>query len=97
MSKVIRTPLAKQDLAEIWEYIAYDKLDAANAHIAKIDETFLMLAARPFAGRARDEFAADLRSFPVGRHLILYRKISGGVEVVRVLHGQRDLKRIKLQ
>jgi hypothetical protein len=36
----------------------------------------------PEIGRARPELLANLRSFPVGR----------GIEVVRVLHGARDLK-----
>ncbi len=29
--------------------------------------------------------------FPVGSYLILYREITGGVEIVRVVHGARDL------
>jgi len=39
----------------------------------------------------RDELAADLRSFPVGRYVIYYRSLPNGVEIVRVLHSARDL------
>jgi len=35
--------------------------------------------------------AARLRSFPVGSYVIFYRPMENGVEIVRVLHGARDL------
>jgi toxin ParE1/3/4 len=37
---------------------------------------------------------ADLRSFPVSRfraYQVFYRPIRGGIEVLRVLHGARDI------
>jgi toxin ParE1/3/4 len=37
---------------------------------------------------------ADLRSFPVGSYLLLYRRDSAGIELVRVIHGARDLPNI---
>jgi hypothetical protein len=42
-------------------------------------------------GRVRDELAADLRSFPFGRYVIFYEPIEDGIDVVRVLHGARDI------
>jgi len=45
-------------------------------------------------GRARDELEVGLRSFPVGRYAIFYLPIPDGVEIVRVLHGARDLDAI---
>ena len=44
--------------------------------------------------RVRDELAEGLRSFAVGRYVIFYRPISEGVEIVRVLHGSRDIDAI---
>jgi toxin ParE1/3/4 len=43
-------------------------------------------------GRARPELFADLRSLPFGRYVIFYLPRKRGIEVVRVLHGARDLK-----
>lgn len=40
---------------------------------------------------------ADLRSFPItrfNRDLIFYRPLADGIEVVRVLHGARDIEAI---
>jgi len=43
-------------------------------------------------GGARDDIAAGVRHFPVGRYLILYRDVGDGVEVVRYVHGMRRLQ-----
>jgi toxin ParE1/3/4 len=45
-------------------------------------------------GRARDELAPGIRSFPFGRYLIFYLPISGGIDIVRFLHGARDVDRV---
>jgi toxin ParE1/3/4 len=42
-------------------------------------------------GRARPELRPDLRSFPFGAYLILYRAIDDGAEIVRVVHVARNL------
>jgi len=52
---------------------------------------FPKLAAMPEMGRRREELAMHLRSFPVGRYIIFYRSMQEGIEIVRVLHGARDL------
>ena len=44
-------------------------------------------------GRMRDDLQPDLRSFAAGSYLIFYRPIDDGIEVVRVLHGARDIER----
>jgi toxin ParE1/3/4 len=52
-----------------------------------------MLSDHPHAGQRRTELRPCLRSFPVGNYLIFYRPLRGGVELVRVLHGARDVRR----
>ena len=37
------------------------------------------------------DIAPELRYHPIGHYLLLYRIVSGGIEVVRVVHGARDL------
>lgn len=91
MSVIIKRPRAKSDLAEIWDYIADDSEARADTFVDTIDGKFRTLAERPNIGRAREELAEGLRSFPVGRYVIFFRPISNGVEIVRVLHGARDL------
>ena len=50
-----------------------------------------MLAQNPFAGRARDELTANLRSFPVASYIIFYVPVADGIEVVRVMSGYRGI------
>jgi toxin ParE1/3/4 len=45
-------------------------------------------------GRERPDLRAGLRSFTVGSYLIIYRPLADGIEVVRVLHGARDLAKL---
>jgi toxin ParE1/3/4 len=80
------------DLAEIWAYIAEDSPRRADAFAARVNGEFRMLARQPRMGRERPELLARLRSFPVEKYVIFYLPRSRGVEVVRVLHGARDLK-----
>jgi toxin ParE1/3/4 len=50
-----------------------------------------MLAVTPKAGRKRPELSASVRSSAVGNYVIFYREKQSTVEVVRVLHGRRDI------
>lgn len=91
MGRLIRTARAEEDLIEIWMYIAEDNPAAADKLIERIDAKCRMLAENPALGQARPDIAPELRYFPVERYLILYREISDGVEIVRVVHGARYL------
>jgi toxin ParE1/3/4 len=92
--RLVRAALARADLQEIWSYVAEDDLRAADALIDRLDRAAQMLAERPFIGRLRPDIHADVRGFSVGRYLLIYRPIKGGVEIVRVVHGARDLARL---
>jgi toxin ParE1/3/4 len=42
----------------------------------------------------RDDVQKGMRMLVEGKHLIFYRVLEGRVEVVRVIHGSRDLTKI---
>ena len=92
MPWVVIRPKALEDLAGIWAYIADDSPRQADAFAVAVDREIRDLARRPLIGRARPEFLTDLRSLPFGRYVIFYSPRKRGIEVVRVLHGARDLK-----
>lgn len=52
---------------------------------------FKLLSAQPGIGRVRDDLMPELQSFPFERYVIFYRKVSGGIEIIRVLHSARDV------
>lgn len=91
MPEIKRTAKAEEDLIDIWAYIAQDKVSAADSLLDRIEEKFFILAEQPRLGPQRPDIAPELRYFPVGNYLILYREISAGVEIVRVVHGARRL------
>jgi toxin ParE1/3/4 len=91
MSTINKLPRAKADLAEIWEYIADDSEEQADIFINAVNQKLLLLAEQPNIGRAREELAKNMRSFPIDRYVIFYVVIPDGIQVVRVLHGARDL------
>ena len=94
MARVEFAPAATADLTEIAEYVAADNRKAAARLVASFKEQAARLARSPGIGRPRGELQADLRSFPVGRYVLFSRPTKDGIEVVRVLHGMRDIDRI---
>jgi toxin ParE1/3/4 len=91
MARARRTPQAKRDAAEIWRYIAMDSIDAAERWLERINRAIILLAEYPGIGARRDELATDLRSYPVGNHLIFYRRVPGGIQVIRIMDGRRNI------
>ena len=92
MAVIVLQPRAKADLSDIWQFIAEDSDDQADAFIDLIDQKFQLLAQQSGLGRRREELAEGLRSFPVGRYVISYLPVPGGVQIVRGLHGARDIE-----
>jgi len=88
------SPRANSDLIEIWSYIADDSVANADAFIDRLYETLQALARQPGSGRHREELAPGIQSFPFARYIIFYRAVAGAIEIVRVLHGARDIENI---
>jgi toxin ParE1/3/4 len=92
MPRLTITAHARADLQEIHSQIAKDKPEAARRFVARLAAKARKLAETPGMGRSRsDDLRADLFSFPVGQYILFYRKQHGGIILVRILHGSRDL------
>jgi toxin ParE1/3/4 len=91
MARVLRRPKAAEDIAAVWDFIADDNPDAADRWVDQLDTQLRLLATQPLMGRARVELAPGIRSFSFGRYLVFYLPIGDGIDVVRVLHGTRDV------
>jgi toxin ParE1/3/4 len=89
--RIIRSRSAKEDLAEIWRFIAKDSDYYAERFIRFVDERLFHLAAHPLIGRPRDELAPGLRSFLIRHLVVFYRPVADGIEIARVLHASRDM------
>jgi len=88
------TTEAKGDLADIWWYIAQGSEHSADVMIGKITRKFDELLVNPGVGTTRNYLLPMLRSVCVGKYLIFYRPIVEGIEIVRVIHGARDIENL---
>ena len=92
------TTQAIEDLDEIWYFIARDSRDAADRVEGEIIATCRRLAAYPLIGHQR----LDVTPLPVRfwtlpkypNYVVIYRAATAPVQVVAILHGNRDLRQI---
>ena len=91
MPILLQRPQAKEDLLDIWCYIAQDSPKAADAWIDQLVDAARRLAANPGMGRLRPELLPGIRSFPVGNYILFYLEINKGIDLVRVLSAYRNL------
>lgn len=95
--KIWRTPRAQQDIVEQAYYFAETDMNTSDKFIYAVENTFRTLAAMPEMGSPRTfrhSRLRGLRSWSVEgfrKHLIFYLPRENGIEVIRVLHGSRDL------
>ena len=89
--------VAEEDLAEAYLHIGAESPEAAERLLDAVGDAVGMLLENPLSGSPRDfrsERAQDVRSWaPRGfpDYLIFYRPSGGDLEILRFLHGMRDL------
>ena len=91
MNPVRKRTQAEEDLIGIWLRIAQDSPFHADHFLDFLDEKMRLLASSPRMARLRPELSEGLRAFPVDDYVVFYREADQGIEIVRVLHGARDI------
>jgi toxin ParE1/3/4 len=94
MPPVVYTSQAERDYDDIIDYLDTHSPPAANRFATGVATKCRLLSKFPRLGRARDELHPGIRSVLVGMYLIFYRVTDAAVEIVRILHGARDLRAI---
>jgi toxin ParE1/3/4 len=85
------TPRAQGDLSEIWDHTASRwGIEQAETYTRQLAAHVAMVAGNPVLGRACPEVRAGYYKFPSGSHVLFYRIMDSGIEVVRVLHERMD-------
>jgi toxin ParE1/3/4 len=92
-------PKADRDLDDYADYLAIEaSLDVALRFFDAAYSTFALLATQPNMGwhsRIKHPGLEALRVFRVNgfeHMLVLYRPLSKGVDILRVVHGSRNLR-----
>jgi toxin ParE1/3/4 len=102
MARVVKREAAKRDLIRQWVWYAENAtVEIADRFLMAADNTVADVATHPGRGRPVFTRRSDLqgmRRIPVGdgfeKFLLFYFPTPEGVELVRVLHGGRDLAQI---
>jgi len=102
MARVLKREAAKRDLIQQWVWYAETaSIEVADRFLTAVDSTLEMLASQPESGSQTFTGKTDLRGmrrFPVSggfeKILLFYFPLRDGVDLVRVVRGNRDLERL---
>jgi len=90
--RFILSPEAARDIREIWSYIADDSIRAARRVRLQLLDACQRLAENPLIGHSREDLTAKpILFWPVGAYLIIYDPRPRPIQIVRVVHGARDV------
>jgi plasmid stabilization system protein ParE len=95
MSSYVVSPEADEDIFEVWRYL-YERagVEIANRVESELYSAFDALAQNPRIGHKRSDLTSHpVLFFTVYSYMIVYRPRTP-LEIARVLHGKRDLRRI---
>jgi toxin ParE1/3/4 len=98
---VLKKPEVDNDLIELFDFIAQDKLEPAERFLQTAAKSFERLAAFPGMGKRWESThprLADTRMYPMPgtfrSYLIFYRTVPQGIEILAVIHGARSIDKV---
>jgi toxin ParE1/3/4 len=92
VANVQRTDQAEHDLSRILWELAQESVSAGQRLVDLVKQKSHWYADRPDLGVLRDDLAPGLRCFIIWSYLIFYRTFPGGIELLRIIHGSRNIK-----
>jgi toxin ParE1/3/4 len=94
MTGYVLSPRAQADIDDIWDYTA-DRWsdDQAERYTEDIRHAIEAIARDPRRGRPCDHIRRGYRKYSVGAHVLFFRVVGDGIEVVRILHQRMDFDR----
>ena len=93
MKRYVLSPAATADIEQIAAFLDQHAPHATDIVLGALRDAMRRLATTPGIGHLRTDLAAEpLRFFAVWSYLVVYR-LTRPLEVVRVIHGARDVAR----
>jgi toxin ParE1/3/4 len=83
--------IAANDIDDIAAYIQQDNPARAESFVVEISAKIGAIAERPLSFPARDDIETGLRSALHGNYLIFFIIRTSEIEILRIVHGARDL------
>jgi toxin ParE1/3/4 len=100
-TQILTTPQAKEDLRQIALYLGeHAGLPIAERFLIKVQGALNQLAAMPLMGtpwQSNHPRLKDVRTWIVPsfrKHLIFYRPVEEGIELLHVYHSARDVREL---
>ena len=96
MKRYIVAPEAEQDLDDIKAYLTDDGGPrVARSVLKQIKDAVEFLSRTPGAGHLREDLTnAPVKFWSVFSYLIIYKPAPRPIEIVRIVHGGRDMGRL---
>ena len=93
MSQVVRPASVRGDLKEIGRFIAKQSqsLDLALRFLDRVDDKCNLYATHPEMGLPRTDLGTKVRCLPVSDYVVFYEPHRGGIRLLLVVHGSRDV------
>lgn len=96
MTELLLTDPARQDLLEIWLYIAKNSyLEYADKQLELFLNECELLTHHPQMGSERAEIAPGVRCFPVNRYNIYYRYQDDKIYVLHIVAAAQNITEIE--
>ena len=92
MNQYIISTEAIRDMEQILDYLAQNNMRAGEKFLEEFSQKCRYLAQFPLMGRSYREIRPYLRGLPMNKYIIFYRLTEQGLEIMRVVKGERDLE-----
>jgi len=94
MSRHVINIIATRDLNDIAEYFKNHSLEAGDQFFREFDRRCCQLIDFPNLGKSYTEIRPNLRGLSFKGYVIFYRVLDDGIEILRVLSGQRNFTKL---
>jgi|LakMenE01Jun11ns_1017448.scaffolds.fasta_scaffold8592125_2 toxin ParE1/3/4 len=83
---------AIRDMEQILDYLANNNISMGERLLEEFSKKCRYLTQFPLMGRSYREIRPYLRGLPMKNYIIFYRLTEQGIEIMRVVKGDRDLE-----
>lgn len=96
MVEIVWLNSAKEDLKDIYEYIASDSIKYAKHQIYQIRDRTIILKTNPYSAKLSKNMTLEtIREIVFNQYRVIYRiKISNLIHIILIHHGARRFPRV---
>lgn len=94
MRRIVLSPRAKIDLSAIWDYtFSQWGIEQAEKYVRDLWASIEQAAADPGKSIDIGDIRRGYRKMRAGSHVIFFRVVDEGIDIVRILHQRMDFDR----